>query len=415
MLFQNHRAIYRRIALILWLVLLAHLFTPPVMAQEDSTGAKVHVVSWGETLFTIARQYGVTVGEIVEANQLDEADQIYAGQRLIIPGTGSTLPRADESQSHIVQDGETLYRIALQYGVTVGDLLAANGLDDADQIYTGQELIIPGGEAPEKPGDTESPDLPGEETGGVHVVQPGETLYAIGRLYDVSPSVLASINNLLNPAQIYTGQQLVIPGAATASSPGYTPKETSITYIVEVGDTLQGIATRHGVSPWVLVQINDISNPSLLYPGQVLSIPQNSALSAASPASPQQPTDKRIVVDVSDQRTYVYQNGGLLWTFVSSTGIPGADTFRGEFKIQNKIPMAYASTWNLQMPYWLGFYWAGPLQNGFHALPILPNGVRLWEGLLGTPASYGCVILSTQDAQTLYEWAEVGTPVTVRD
>jgi lipoprotein-anchoring transpeptidase ErfK/SrfK len=119
------------------------------------------------------------------------------------------------------------------------------------------------------------------------------------------------------------------------------------------------------------------------------------------------------VVDLSDQRTYVYENGALLWTFVVSTGMPGSETWQGNFQIQNKIPVAYAATWDLQMPWWLGFYWAGSLQNGFHALPILSNGVRLWEGLLGQPASYGCVILSEADAQSLYNWAEIGTPVSV--
>jgi hypothetical protein len=66
------------------------------------------------------------------------------------------------------------------------------------------------------------------------------------------------------------------------------------------------------------------------------------------------------------------------------------------------------------MPHWLGIYWAGSLENGIHALPILPNGQRLWEGYLGTPVSYGCVILGTQEARTLYSWAEVGTSVIIR-
>ncbi|HLF00547.1 MAG TPA: L,D-transpeptidase, partial [Anaerolineales bacterium] len=75
---------------------------------------------------------------------------------------------------------------------------------------------------------------------------------------------------------------------------------------------------------------------------------------------------------------------------------------------------AYAATWNLQMPHWLGIYWAGRLQNGIHALPILSNGEKLWAGWLGTPVSYGCVILGDVEAETLYNWAEVGTPVSIQ-
>ena len=65
------------------------------------------------------------------------------------------------------------------------------------------------------------------------------------------------------------------------------------------------------------------------------------------------------------------------------------------------------------MPYWLGIYYAGPVENGIHALPILPSGQTLWAGYLGSPVSYGCIILSTENARTIYNWAQVGTPVWV--
>ena len=77
--------------------------------------------------------------------------------------------------------------------------------------------------------------------------------------------------------------------------------------------------------------------------------------------------------------------------------------------------MAYASTWDLDMPYWLGIYWAGPLENGFHALPTVRNtGYTLWDGYLGQRVSFGCIILSLADAETLFNWVDIGTDVTVR-
>jgi lipoprotein-anchoring transpeptidase ErfK/SrfK len=63
------------------------------------------------------------------------------------------------------------------------------------------------------------------------------------------------------------------------------------------------------------------------------------------------------------------------------------------------------------MPYWLGIYWVQGIENGIHALPIRPNGTVMWGGLLGQRASYGCVILSKSAAKTLYNWADLGTPV----
>jgi lipoprotein-anchoring transpeptidase ErfK/SrfK len=129
-----------------------------------------------------------------------------------------------------------------------------------------------------------------------------------------------------------------------------------------------------------------------------------------------QPTydgSKYILVDISEQHMYVYENDELIYSFIASTGM-GNSTRVGTFSVLNKIPNAYGATWNIWMPNWLGIYWSGSLQNGIHALPILPNGATLWAGYLGTPISYGCVVLDTYDAQVLYNWADIGTPVEIR-
>ncbi|NLG48640.1 MAG: L,D-transpeptidase, partial [Chloroflexi bacterium] len=94
-------------------------------------------------------------------------------------------------------------------------------------------------------------------------------------------------------------------------------------------------------------------------------------------------------------------------------GRPSAPTVPGRYQIQTKMPMAYGSQWDLDMPYWLGIYYAGGSENGFHALPILSNGQILWSGALGTRCSFGCIVLDTEDAKTLYDWAELGTVVIV--
>jgi lipoprotein-anchoring transpeptidase ErfK/SrfK len=122
---------------------------------------------------------------------------------------------------------------------------------------------------------------------------------------------------------------------------------------------------------------------------------------------------KYILVDISEQHMYVYEGGELVYSFVASTGIGNA-TRVGTFAVQSKIPNAYGSTWDIWMPNWLGIYWSHGLENGIHALPILPSGAILWEGYLGTPVSYGCVVLGTYEAQVLYDWAEMGTPVEIQ-
>lgn len=122
---------------------------------------------------------------------------------------------------------------------------------------------------------------------------------------------------------------------------------------------------------------------------------------------------KYILVDISEQHMYVYEADVLVYSFVASTGMNNA-TRVGNFAVQSKIPSAYGSTWNIWMPSWLGIYWSGGLENGIHALPILPSGATLWAGLLGRPISYGCVVLGSYEAQVLYNWAEIGTPVEIQ-
>jgi tetratricopeptide (TPR) repeat protein len=122
---------------------------------------------------------------------------------------------------------------------------------------------------------------------------------------------------------------------------------------------------------------------------------------------------KRIEVDISEQRLYAWQGDQLVYEYPVSTGLPGQDTATGHYRILDKIPMAYSRIWKLSMPYWMGIYYVQGIENGFHALPIRPDGSVMWAGLLGRRASYGCIVLGTQAAQTLYNWAEIGTRVDI--
>jgi lipoprotein-anchoring transpeptidase ErfK/SrfK len=134
------------------------------------------------------------------------------------------------------------------------------------------------------------------------------------------------------------------------------------------------------------------------------------------PASPDQTfpsTGKWILVDISEQHMYVYEKNQIAFSFIASTGM-NRSTRVGTFAIQSKIPNAYGATWDIWMPDWLGIYYSGSLENGIHALPILQNGATLWDGFLGTPISYGCVVLGSYDAETLYNWAEIGIPVIIQ-
>jgi LysM repeat protein len=315
---------------------------------------------------------------------------------------------AQSSVVHVVKRGETLFSIARHYGVTVEAICAANNIADPSRIYAGQRLVIPTHGVSSAPSTASALAA----AGATHTVQPGENLYRIALRYGTTVQALAELNGIYNPGHIAVGQKLVIPGSSTAPTVAYQPQHASKSHTVQRGETLSAIAHRYGVTIWTLVQVNSIANPAVIFPGQVLVIPQTGggpfALAPAAGGG-----GKRILIDISEQHLYAYQGDVLIYSFVASTGMNNG-TRTGNFRVLDKIPNAYASTWNLQMPYWLGIYWGGTLENGIHALPILSNGQLLWEGYLGTPVSFGCIILGTQEARLLYEWAEVGTPVIIQ-
>lgn len=154
----------------------------------------VHVVQAGETLFSIAEKYGITVEAIVTANGLSNPDLIFAGQELIIP---SGEP-AETLLSVVVQPGDTLPILACQYNTTVQAIAERNRLVNPELIHARQTLSVV----------TLGP--PPEHT-QVHVVQPGDTLVRIAWRYGVGFWMLAQVNGLHNPHIISTGQCLSIP------------------------------------------------------------------------------------------------------------------------------------------------------------------------------------------------------------
>ena len=185
---------------------------------------------------------------------------------------------------------------------------------------------------------------------------------------------------------------------------------SSTEYIIQPGDTLLKIAWRLGFPSWAILDANPGLNPDALLVGSTLIIPSKDVL-LPLPAVP----NKRIVISISDQKLWAFQDGNQIKKFIISTGIDRSPTQPGVFQVQSHVPNAYASVWDLHMPNFLGIYEAWPgFMNGIHGLPTLSSGRRLWANILGKPASYGCIILDLDDAAWLYDWAENGVVVEIQ-
>lgn len=132
----------------------------PVFAQPVAAGEITHIVQPGQTLFSIARWYGVDVWTLARANNIVNPNRIYVGQRLVIPAKSTTPPATNV---YVVKAGDTLYSIARVYTTTAWAIARANGIYNLNHIYVGQRLIIPG-VAP-APTPTPAPTSPPVATG----------------------------------------------------------------------------------------------------------------------------------------------------------------------------------------------------------------------------------------------------------
>jgi lipoprotein-anchoring transpeptidase ErfK/SrfK len=181
-------------------------------------------------------------------------------------------------------------------------------------------------------------------------------------------------------------------------------------HTVQSGETIISIAWDYGVPyPWILG-----ANPGVdvLSAGQTITIPSvdNFLPYAVIP-------DKRIVVSIAQQRAWVYESGGLKWDWPVSTGISSSPTWPGIYQIQSHEPNAYAGNWNLWMPNFMGVYQPIPgsdFTNGFHGFPTRGGSQLLWTDSLGTRVTYGCILVSNDNIQALYNWAEEGVVVEIQ-
>lgn len=191
------------------------------------------------------------------------------------------------------------------------------------------------------------------------------------------------------------------------------------TYTIESGDTGQAIGRKTGL-PFQLI---DEANPSVewnaLSIGQEITLPERDVVLPETPLG-----NKRIVVDLDRLWLVAYEDNQIAFHWPVSSGRDNAPTYPGIFQILEKVDVAYGSSFDLcgtngdcgqwQMDWFMGIYEVAPnLMNGFHGAVLLPNGGYLDGGSVQTRTTYGCVMSDNQQAELLYQWAEVGTIVEI--
>ncbi|GAH64634.1 unnamed protein product, partial [marine sediment metagenome] len=247
-----------------------------------------------------------------------DKDTLFIGQ--IIKILQDNLPAADHDM-HIVKKGETLWSIAQKYNLSVNQILATNNIANSELISIGQEMkisshknaiaetnIVNQAVINEKNNDINNNISQPENTEPiVYTVKAGDNLWNISRKYGVSVEVIIDINNLGNKNLLSLGQKLEIPAiGGGVSSSNQKQEPTIVTYTVVKGDTLWSISQRYDVKMNTIISTNNLKEISRLSIGQKLKLPITNMDIAKAEGYDQEAAAEEII--------YYVKKGESLWS-----------------------------------------------------------------------------------------------------
>ena len=351
--------------------------------ETSTTSGNSYTVVSGDSLYAIARKTGTSIQDLLSLNGLNLNSIIHPGQVLALSSksatteakqeesaskeekaneettneeTSTSTKQSSSSGTYTVVSGDGLYAIARKTGTSIDDLLSLNGLSLTSTIYPGQVLTLSENSqeaeseessSTENESSTSTQETSSEEnaasseqtsTGGTYTVVSGDGLYAIARKTGTSIDDLLSLNGLSLNSTIYPGQVLTLSGNSEAAPAAEstestaeesqeevaTPEETTPStnakmYYVHSGDSLYRIAHNHGISLSTLLEWNNLSVDSIIYPGQGLIVSDGS--SPSSEQAEESTSSSEETASVSTETTYTVQPGDGLWRIAKNHGL----------------------------------------------------------------------------------------------
>ena len=329
----------------------------PARPQAQATGGGSYTVQAGDSYWRIANKYGISIEELQRLNGTSSYF-LYPGQSLVVPGSASTTSGSASSTSssttstrsaapaaggsYTVQAGDSYWRIANKYGISIQELQRLNGTSDYT-LHPGQSIKVPGSgtnasASSNSSSASTSTTSAAPAAGGSYTVQAGDSYWRIANKYGISISELQRLNGTSNYF-LYPGQSLKVPGSgsssnATASSNSSSTSTITTTaapaaggsYTVQAGDSYWRIANKYGISISELQRLNGTSN-YFLYPGQSIKVPGSGSASATpAPASntastTPAPAETPAPAPSTGGGNYTVQAGDSYWRIANKYGI----------------------------------------------------------------------------------------------
>ncbi|WP_314210952.1 LysM peptidoglycan-binding domain-containing protein [uncultured Abiotrophia sp.] len=329
----------------------------PARPQAQATGGGSYTVQAGDSYWRIANKYGISIEELQRLNGTSSYF-LYPGQSLVVPGSASNTSGSAASTSssttstrsaapaaggsYTVQAGDSYWRIANKYGISIQELQRLNGTSDYT-LHPGQSIKVPGSgtnaSASSNSGSAStSTTSAAPAAGGSYTVQAGDSYWRIANKYGISISELQRLNGT-SDYNLYPGQSLKVPGSgsssnATASSNSSSTSTSTTTaspsaggsYTVQAGDSYWRIANKYGISISELQRLNGTSN-YFLYPGQSLKVPGSGSASttpapaATTASTTSAPAETPAPAPSTGGGNYTVQAGDSYWRIANKYGI----------------------------------------------------------------------------------------------
>jgi len=230
---------------------------PVAPENGECPGGFLYTIRAGDTFFTIARRFGISVDALVDANPNVNPDRLQIGQRICVPAPAPGPGPCPGGFLYTIRAGDTFFSLAARFNISLQSLIAANPNVDPNRLMIGQQICIP---AP-APG-------PGPCPGGfLYTIRAGDTFFGLAARFNVSVQELIAANPGVDPNRLQIGQQICIPTAPPVECPD------GVLYTIRAGDTLFALAQRFGTTVNAILAANPGLDPNNLQVGRRICIP----------------------------------------------------------------------------------------------------------------------------------------------